>query len=256
MYDLAVRDEALRLLASGLSISETSRQTGISPPTIHRWRNRPAYESPMTGTCPRCALQPHSPAPADSYAYLLGLYLGDGCICWVGDRSKQVWALRIACANRWPGLVQECIEALQAIRPTNKVRVRQLQGCKDVNSYSKHWPHLFPQHGPGKKHERAIVLEPWQREIVSAHPGRFVRGLIHSDGCRGMNRVRRVLPSGVRWYEYPRYHFKNESPDILALCGEALDLLGVAWRFNNRNELSVARREAVELLDLHVGPKY
>lgn len=201
-------------------------------------------------------MQPHPPTPADSYAYLLGLYLGDGCICWVGDRSKQVWALRIACADRWPGLVQECIEALQAVRPTNKVRVRQLQGCKDVNSYSKHWPHLFPQHGPGRKHERPILLEPWQQEIVTAHPGHFVRGLIHSDGYWGINRVRRVLPSGVHWYEYPRYLFKNESRDILALCGEALDLLGVAWRFNKRNELSVARREAVELLDIYVGPKY
>jgi hypothetical protein len=30
----------------------------------------------------------------------------------------------------------------------------------------------------------------------------------------------------------------------------------VAWRFNNRYELSVARREAVELLDVFVGPKY
>ncbi|WP_223167718.1 hypothetical protein [Nonomuraea sp. SYSU D8015] len=50
--------------------------------------------------------------------------------------------------------------------------------------------------------------------------------------------------------------FKNESRDILALRGEALDLLGVAWRYNNRNELSVARRAAVELLDLYVGPKH
>jgi hypothetical protein len=187
---------------------------------------------------------------------LLGLYLGDGCICWVGDRAKHVWALRIMCADRWPGLIQECIEALQAVRPTNKVRVVQKQGCSDVNSYSKHWPHLFPQHGLGRKHQRAIVLEPWQREIVTAHPGPFARGLMHSDGYRGMNRVRRELPSGVRWYEYPRYLFKNESADILALCGEALDLLGVAWRFNKRNELSVARREAVELLDVFVGPKY
>jgi hypothetical protein len=24
----------------------------------------------------------------------------------------------------------------------------------------------FPQHGPGRKHERPIVLEPWQLEIV------------------------------------------------------------------------------------------
>ncbi|MEV6040162.1 helix-turn-helix domain-containing protein [Nonomuraea sp. NPDC052116] len=256
MYDLAIRDEALRLLASGISIGEASRQTGLSRTTISRWRNRPTHDSPMTGTCPRCASQPHPPSPAGSYAYLLGLYLGDGCICWVGDRDKHVWALRIMCADSWPGLVQECIEALQAVRPTNKVRVVQRHGCSDVNSYSKHWPHLFPQHGPGKKHNRAIVLDPWQQEIVTAHPGQFVRGLMHSDGYRGMNRVRRVLPSGVRWYEYPRYLFKNESPDILALCGDALDLLGVAWRFNKRNELSVARREAVELLDLHVGPKY
>ncbi|MEV0619908.1 helix-turn-helix domain-containing protein [Nonomuraea sp. NPDC050404] len=256
MYDLAVRDQALRLLASGLSISEASRQTGPTPATIRRWRDQPDHLSPMTGTCPRCASRPRSPAPAESYAYLLGLYLGDGCICWVGDRAKQVWALRIACADDWPGLVQECVEALQAVRPTNKVRVIQRQGYKDVNSYSKHWRHLFPQHGPGKKHDRAIQLEPWQREIVSAHPGRLVRGLMHSDGYRGLNRVRHVLPSGVRWYEYPRYLFKNESSDILALCGQALDLLGVAWRFNKRNELSVARREAVELLDRHVGPKY
>lgn len=47
-----------------------------------------------------------------------------------------------------------------------------------------HWPCLFPQHGPGRKHERPIVLEHWQREIVEQHPGPFLRGLFHSDGCR------------------------------------------------------------------------
>ena len=34
-----------------------------------------------------------------------------------------------------------------------------------------------------------------------------------------------------------------------------LDLLGIAWRMNRRNSLSVARREAVAALDRHVGPK-
>jgi hypothetical protein len=24
------------------------------------------------------------------------------------------------------------------------------------------WPEVFPQHGRGRKHERPIVLEPWQ----------------------------------------------------------------------------------------------
>ncbi|MEV0592257.1 hypothetical protein [Nonomuraea cavernae] len=54
----------------------------------------------------------------------------------------------------------------------------------------------------------------------------------------------------------PALLFKNESADILALCGEALDLLDVAWRHNKRNEISVARGEAVERLDEFVGPTY
>ncbi|MFI6882398.1 hypothetical protein [Streptosporangium canum] len=130
------------------------------------------------------------------------------------------------------------------------------QGCTEVNSFSKHWPHLFPQHGPGKKHNRLITLEACQREIVEAHPGCFVRGLMHSDGYRGTNRVRRHFNGSDHWYEYPRYLFVNESQDILELCEEALDLLDVAWRRSKPNTVSVARREAVERLDEFVGPKY
>jgi hypothetical protein len=37
---------------------------------------------------------------------------------------------------------------------------------------------VFPQHGPGRKHERPIRLEPWQELIVAAHPKAMVRGLI------------------------------------------------------------------------------
>ena len=43
-----------------------------------------------------------------AYAYLLGLYLGDGCISVMqGVYSKQVWSLRIMC-DTWPGLQEEC----------------------------------------------------------------------------------------------------------------------------------------------------
>jgi len=102
----------------------------------------------------------------------------------------------------------------------------------------------------------SIELEPWQEEIVAKHPGDFARGLFHSDGCRAMNRVRRPLKDGDRWYEYPRYLFVNHSSDIHRLCGEALDRLGVAWRFSKPTTISVARREAVARLDEFVGPKY
>jgi hypothetical protein len=49
--------------------------------------------------------------------------------------------------------------------------------------------------------------------------------------------------------------FSNESADIMGLCGAALDRLGTVWRLPRPNMLSVARREAVAALDVHVGPK-
>ena len=108
----------------------------------------------------------------------------------------------------------------------------------------------------GRKHTRTIALEPWQQEIVTIYPGSFVRGLFHSDGCRVINRVRRKLADGDRWYEYPRYFLSNESADIIGLCARTLDQLGVNWRMARPNFLSVARRESVARMDKLVGPKY
>lgn len=167
-----------------------------------------------------------------------------------------MWKLRVICADAWPGLIQECVRAMQAVRPMNKVMLQQKPGCQEVSSCSRHWPCLFPQHGPGKKHLRQIELQPWQQVIVAEFPGEFVRGLFHSDGYRGMNRVRRPVAGGDHWYEYPRYLFTNESEDILGLCGAALDQLGVEWRFARRNVISVAKKGSVARLDAFVGPKY
>ncbi len=131
------------------------------------------------------------------------------------------------------------------------------QGARSSQSWWKHWPCLFPQHGPGRKHERPIVLEPWQRELVEQHPGRFLRGLFHSDGCRITNWATKKAPDGtvVRYEGYPRYFFSNRSDDIIGLCTWALDLLGVRWTRPSAVQVSVARREAVAVLDQHVGPK-
>ena len=88
------------------------------------------------------------------------------------------------------------------------------------------------------------------------YSGEFVRGLFHSDGCRGTNMIRRQMIDGEHSYEYPRYFFTNHSVDILRLCGEVLDRLGVDWRFSKPTTISVARRGAVARLDEFVGPKY
>lgn len=70
-----------------------------------------------------------------------------------------------------------------------------------------------------------------------------------------MNTIHRPLPSGVRTYSYSRYLFVNESTDIRNIYTDALDVLGISWKQNRRNSISVARRDAVEALDEFVGPK-
>jgi hypothetical protein len=255
MYPKATMDTALCLSAIGILDKENALICGVSVAAIRHWRaGRRRAASGMVAarrtTCPRCHARPMDES---SYAYLLGLYLGDGHIA---RGPKEVYVLAIACCDDWPGLMDAAGRAMSAVMPTSSVcRVRQ-HGCTMVKSYSKHWACLFPQHGPGRKHQRKIELAGWQHVIVRNFPGEFAKGLFHSDGCRGMNRVRRRLADGDRWYEYPRYFFSNESADILRLCGEALDQLGVAWRFSRPNAISVARREAVARLDEFIGPKY
>jgi len=258
MYDVATRRSALKLLQDGFTVSEVSRRIGVSRAAVKEWRDDPAkaLTAQAGSRCPRCAETPSLPEPGPDYAYLLGLYLGDGCITPVGDHAKSVWALRIMCADTWPGLITECENAVRSIRPGNKVRRIPCTGCTEVKSMSRHWPCLFPQHGPGKKHLRRIRLTAWQQQIVDEHTERFIRGLLHSDGCRLTNKIRRRLPSGERRYEYPRYLFTNESQDILQILGAALDRLGIAWRYSKRNTISIAKKDAVARLDEFVGPKY
>jgi len=255
MYPRNIVDLALLLSGIGVLDRENALICGVSAGAIRHWRygNRRTTESEQrraASKCPRCHQRPLDEA---AYAYLLGLYLGDGTLT-LGARS--VYALCLQCCDSWPGLIAAAKTALSAVMPASRVSCRHRIGCTEVKSYSTHWPCLFPQHGPGRKHHRRIALEPWQQAITAKFPGPFVRGLFHSDGCRFTNRVRRPLVDGDRWYEYPRYMFTNESADILGLCGAALDQLGVSWRYSRRNTISVARREAVARLDQFVGPKY
>ena len=248
MYDLATRHRALALLAEVRSLTSVSRATGISRAAIRDWATR-GPEPSSIGRTPLCTEGP-------AYPYLLGLYLGDGCL----SRGRRgVYALRIACADVWPGLIDACEQAIHAVRPGGAVCRARQQGCVQVTACSKQWPALFPQHGPGKKHERRIVLEEWQRAIADAYPWELIKGLVHSDGCRIANWTTRPVGGEPKRYEYPRYFFTNKSGDIVQLFCDALDRVGVAWRATRRAggayNVSVAGREAVALMDLHVGPK-
>ncbi|WP_425247120.1 helix-turn-helix domain-containing protein [Streptomyces sp. NEAU-NA10] len=254
-----VRQKALTLLRDGTRNAEVARQLDVPLGTVSYWKH---MDRAKRGECPGRA---HPPCPrcegeldASAYSYLLGLYLGDGHI--IQNRAMRAPSLSITCADAHPGLMDECEKAMRSVLPGNSVcRVRR-KGCQEVKLYSKHLWCLFPQHGPGKKHERTIALEPWQQAIVDAHPWEFIRGLIHSDGCRITNWTTRVVAGERKRYEYPRYFFTNVSDDIRRLYTDTLDQLGIEWTRCTRNgnpyNISVAKKASVALLDTHVGPKH
>lgn len=247
-----LRRTAADLHDAGVPFGDICRTLGLPRSTVANWlygdRGRSAQaRSPEASRCPRCRPSPGPPDDEAAYVYLLGLYLGDGHLV----TKAKVPVLRVYCGDAWPGLIDACAAAMGAVL-ARKVQRVQKRGCVGVQSYSSHWPCLLPQHGPGAKHRRPIRLAAWQQPLVDALPGPFLRGLIHSDGCRVINRVRR----GPKLYEYPRYHFSNESADIMRLCQVSLDALGVEWRMCRRNLLSVARRGSVADLDRHVGAKW
>lgn len=252
-HNPAIREEAVLLLRQGVTNRVVAESLGVPRGTVGWWRyedrrHRGDIYVPPTD-CPLCTgLEFDRPA----YAYLLGLYLGDGHIT---SKTKQ-HHLSISCDAAWTGLIDAAEEAMRRVMQLPRVSRRHRSGCVEVKSYSHHWTCLFPQHGPGKKHERAIVLEGWQRGIVEAHPWEFVRGLIHSDGCRITNWTVR---NGKR-YEYPRYFFTNKSDDIRRLCTDTLTALGIRWTVTARGgdpfNVSVARRDSVALMDARIGAKY
>lgn len=240
------------LIASGLNDCQVARTTGIPRSTVRDWRlgKRKADES-VRASCIRCAGPVHDfEGLPDSYAYLLGLYLGDGCL---SEGARRVFRLRIALDDHYPGIISECAEAMREVLPNNRQHVQPIHDTHgvEVSTHSRQLICLFPQHGPGPKHKRRIALVPWQHAITSRRPDLLLRGLIHSDGSRFTNTVRRA----EKTYEYPRYNFSNRSDDIKGIFCEACDMLGIEWRVMNRWTISVARRASVARLDEFVGPK-
>jgi hypothetical protein len=149
----------VRELASyGLNHSQISRLTGVSRPAIRDWL-RPESKRSSTPTCAVCGHEPHEfeRLPQREYAYLLGVYLGDGTI---SRTRRRCFRLRIFMDSRYPDII-------------------------------------------ARKHERKIELAPWQQAIVEREPEAFIRALIHTDGCRVMNRV---VVNG-KDYAYSRYFF-------------------------------------------------
>jgi|SRR5215204_1544707 len=239
----------LALFGTGRSDYEIARITGVPRSTVLKWRHSQSAIRPRHRD-----YSDWRPTNARLYSYVLGLYLGDGHIV---VRNNRPSFLRIYLDEKYPSLVDEA--AMSFANVFNAQVRRYTWGVENRVILQLSNPALlvaFPQHGPGRKHDRPIVLTAWQRELTQVHPGALVRGLIHSDGCRTINRFTTKLPSGrTQEYAYPRYFFSNESADIRAIFCEHAEVLGVRWSQSNRRNISISDKKSVAILDEVVGPK-
>jgi hypothetical protein len=80
-------------------------------------------------TCAVCghALHDFDSLPSRAYAYLLGIYLGDGMISRVG----RCFALRVYMDSRYATVIAEVVDAMRAVMPANLASVypRQRHNC-------------------------------------------------------------------------------------------------------------------------------
>ncbi len=255
----------LELWEKGYKKKQIARMTGIPRGTVQecikRFTNLEGLQA--NSECARKSTPDKLLAsirdPADhklqrAYAYTLRIYLGDGYIV----RNARVYFLRIFLDNLYPNIINYCVRMVQTLLPENRVNVVQstMGNYVEVICVYKFWPDLFPQHGPGKKHDREIKLTDWQQEIVDRYPLECFRGLYHSDGSRFNNHV--------YGRDYPRYQFTNNSEGIINLFCHTADLLGLDWTAKHRrsqtrdhaSDIFISRREDVEWLDMHVGAKH
>lgn len=221
MHSRAAVAAALRLRdEEGLGAVRVARRLGLSVGTVRDWhagklprhsRTTLPNGDPLPLVCPVWGQDEHvfKELPR-AYAYLLGLYLGDGTI---SKHRRGVYRLRIFLDKKYPGIVAECDAAMSAVMPANAVeRLLTPSNCFQVSSCSRAWPCLFPQHGPGMKYTRRIWLAEWQQELADRWPKALLRGLIQSDGCRFTN----TRGKSDTW-SAPRYGFANRSTDITSI---------------------------------------
>ena len=229
-----------------MSATEVARATGVPRSTIRDWGNGRTRQSRFDG----CETQDYTALDGGAYAYLLAMYLGDGCISL---HPRGAWKLRVTLDAAYPGIISECASAIRVITPRSQAHVvkRRRERCVEVYSYWKHWPCYLPQHGRGPKHSRPIVLTRWQETIVAAHVEPFLRGLIHSDGTRIVATERK----GRYARRAPRYAFSNRSEDILGIFRTACELAGVHCTRASQKQIAVYSKAAVARLDEFVVPR-
>lgn len=213
-------DRALLLVGDGLNDSQVSRATGINRTTIAEWRRDGPpgrRDAAARSSCPRCEGRR---LDAVAYAFLLGMYLGDGSIA----HHPRAYKLRVVQDARYPNSIEEIRRAMATVRHCELDRIRTVQhvGCVEVYTYWRHWPCVFPP--------------TWSGDEASAQD--------RADSLAGVDRRRaagepspRVDPFGRMPRDQPSWEGEVRLPEISLLepiGGHPSDLPG-GMRFGRRS---------------------
>jgi hypothetical protein len=140
--------EVQALVATGLNDCWIARLTGIPRSTIREWRAKRRWSNVREESRESCdgAVHDFDRLPR-SYVYLLGLYLGDGCL---SSHHRGVFRLRVVLDSRYPAIVAECADAMHDLLPGNRpgVLLKHGENAVEVGIYSKHLPCFFRSTAP------------------------------------------------------------------------------------------------------------
>lgn len=177
-----------------------------------------------------------TPHQEKCYAYLLGLYLGDGCIRL---KHRNIYVLKISLHRAEIDFKTSATICLNEIFPDNKILYEypNRTNVTIVYIYSIFIPLLFPQHGPGRKNSRQIVLHQWQEKILKTNNNFFITGLFDSDGCGTCQSTKKIIGGVVKYYKYLKYSFSNTSTDILNLFTKYVELPTIITE-NKQNKIT------------------
>src|SRR5580693_3540212 len=119
MYPQGTVELAKLLSGLGTLDRENAAICGVSIRAIRHWRAGDRRTGPdpyrtSTTTCPRCGGRS---LDDEAYAYLLGLYLGDGHI----TRSPRTHVLWLACSDAWPGLLELAKLTTSLVMPSSRL---------------------------------------------------------------------------------------------------------------------------------------
>jgi hypothetical protein len=107
------------LAAAGYTHAEIARRSGVPIGTVENWLrgrlSRRARRARLGETsCRRCGADEHQFAqlPTDTYAYLLGVYPGDGIIV----KQRRCYSLRVCLDSIYPGIIGEAARAIELLK--------------------------------------------------------------------------------------------------------------------------------------------